>query len=1275
MAALSPVSDPEEALKFLSGFEVDTAIRGEAYVRQARVLRLEVRDPGVYYVTRVLGSSLYEVTLIHSRQSGWTGRCSCIVGERCKHVYASLRVILTRTGVTQPVPLPVVKRPATPVATPTVATLSKASQLIARHAEEALTAEKRSKPAKAAAPYRSPLVEKMAELHGRELQSDELAYAKKVGKLYQTFRYSRYLNAWECQNLGLDLGDLPAGDGAHWGDHVRDEIHFWQLLAAAARRGKSRIPEFMTAVSDIEAVEARVAVWERTSTIQRWRQKVGQLDHVTWDVGATSTNTTQEIDLRLILAPRSAVVEIREQLEGKFKALGERKLEQLAERLAEGELVLPAAAEGVWNSIRQRLLKYGSLQPLELNDGSTRRWLGSLLRPTTQADRVLSSGGVPWIREPQPLRWDLDVQPGLEAIPGDLNYRLRLLTADGAPPPQLWAILEGRPYLYLSESILFTGPPWPLDVLPLQSEHLIPGSVVESTAGVQLLHRLGVTLPTDLSNRIERIPVTVSIAAEIQPLHPHSPTEDCVITVRATSADQSLMEIWNGHTWLNAARSNPWSGSRADTTDPVTDRRTIRLLDRSIQDRVPGWMAPLDAKTDDISRQLRVRINKQFPEKFVAWLLSLPPEANVSLKGDLASLVKDPVAGSVRLEATETDVDWFDLNVILDVNDTSLSQDEIQLLLAAKGGYVRLKGKGWTRLKFNFTEEDDERLARLGLSPHELSNEPQRLHALQLADESARRFLPAAQAESIERRAAELKARVTPEIPAGVKADLRSYQRDGFHFLAYLATNRFGGILADDMGLGKTLQTLTWLVWLRAEAALADPKKPHPGPTLVVCPKSVMDNWRTETGRFAPDLRVRSWSASELTALPKRVNDADIHVLNYSQLRQIGEHLTGIHWLAVILDEGQYIKNPTSQTAQMACALKARHRLVLSGTPIENKLLDLWSLMAFAMPGVLGSRTRFNQLYDSKTDPLARRRLSARVRPFLLRRTKSQVAQELPARIEEDLYCELEGEQEILYRAELKRAQQILLNIATDKHLAEQRFHLLTSLLRLRQICCHPALLLGAESINLPALPVLPPDAEGEATPPADAPKQRGRKKQLPNPGRLVHANSAKLESLIETLETLMEEGAKVLVFSQFVALLELLQAPLKERGWKFFLLTGATENRGEMVQQFQTYSGSAIFLISLKAGGSGLNLTAASYVFLFDPWWNPAVENQAIDRTHRIGQTQRVVAYRLLMKDTIEEKIRALQKTKSSLADDVLGEEKFSQSLTLSDLRYLLAG
>jgi SNF2 family DNA or RNA helicase len=289
--------------------------------------------------------------------------------------------------------------------------------------------------------------------------------------------------------------------------------------------------------------------------------------------------------------------------------------------------------------------------------------------------------------------------------------------------------------------------------------------------------------------------------------------------------------------------------------------------------------------------------------------------------------------------------------------------------------------------------------------------------------------------------------------------------------------------------------------------------------------------------------------------------------------------------------------------------------------------------MAFAMPGVLSSRAQFAKLYDSKGDPLARRRLSARVRPFLLRRTKSQVAKDLPDRIEEDLFCEIEGEQKTLYRAELKRAQQLLLRVKTQKEMAQFQFHFLTSLLRLRQICCHPRLI----------------------TPDSAAP-------------------SAKTEALLEQLEPLMEEGQKVLVFSQFVEMLDLLRAPIKERGWPSFYLVGSTENRGELVQQFQSAAGPAIFLISLKAGGFGLNLTAASYVVLFDPWWNPAVENQAIDRTHRIGQVNKVIAYRLLIKNSIEEKIRELQKQKKALAEDILGEEKFAQSLTLRDLQFLFA-
>jgi SNF2 family DNA or RNA helicase len=286
------------------------------------------------------------------------------------------------------------------------------------------------------------------------------------------------------------------------------------------------------------------------------------------------------------------------------------------------------------------------------------------------------------------------------------------------------------------------------------------------------------------------------------------------------------------------------------------------------------------------------------------------------------------------------------------------------------------------------------------------------------------------------------------------------------------------------------------------------------------------------------------------------------------------------------------------------------------------------------MPGVLGNRAQFTKRFNAQDDPLARRRLAARVRPFLLRRTKNQVAKELPDRIEEDLLCELEGEQKTLYRAEFKRAQQLLLKVRTRQELNENRFNFLTSLLRLRQICCHPALV----------------------------------------DNTLRQADSAKLNALVDLLEPLMEEGHKVLVFSQFVTMLDLIRETVKLREWQHFYLAGDTENRGDLVKDFQKAKGSAVFLISLKAGGFGLNLTAASYVVLFDPWWNPAVESQAIDRTHRIGQTSKVIAYRLLMKSSIEEKIRKLQKTKAALAEDVLGEETFARSLTLDDLKYLFA-
>jgi SNF2 family DNA or RNA helicase len=591
-------------------------------------------------------------------------------------------------------------------------------------------------------------------------------------------------------------------------------------------------------------------------------------------------------------------------------------------------------------------------------------------------------------------------------------------------------------------------------------------------------------------------------------------------------------------------------------------------------------------------------------------------------------LLQSPIAASVRLECQEAGIDWFDLQVVLDVSQTELTKEELKLLLNARGRFVRLGDKGWRRLEYNLTEEQDAKLAKLGLATNEFSAEPQRLHALQLADNAASELLSQKQFEQIRSRVDEIKMRVTPPVPDSMRAELRSYQLEGFHFLSYLAANRFGGILADDMGLGKTVQALTWLIWLRQQNASG------PKPVLVVCPKSVVDNWQSEAERFAPGLRVQVWRGRNGDDAVKELNNFDVFVINYAQLRAMDQTLAKVPWQTVILDEGQYIKNPDSQTAQAARALKSDHRLVLSGTPIENRLLDLWSLMSFAMPGMLGNRASFAKNFGDSGDKLARSRLAARVRPFLLRRTKNQVASELPDRIEEDILCEMEGEQRTLYRAELKRAQQMLLQVKTKQELNEARFSFLTSLLRLRQICCHPGL------VN----------------------------------AKLKSAESSKLEALLDLLEPLMQEGNKVLVFSQFVTMLDIVRKAVKARGWQHFYLAGDTENRGDLVKEFQNAAGSAVFLISLKAGGFGLNLTAASYVVLFDPWWNPAVENQAIDRTHRIGQINKVIAYRLLIKDSIEGKIRALQKQKSALAHDVLGEEGFASSLSLDDLKYLFS-
>jgi hypothetical protein len=1186
--------DPRDAQAFLKRVSAEARGKGEACFRRGGVHDLVAEEPGSSYSALIKDGQTHEVTLDYSAGAGWSGQCTCQGEHGCEHQVAAMRALLAEHS-----------RAA-------VRSLSASGP-----SASAAVAASRSKPAAAES---SEIVRRLMAKRTRPLSPNECKFVAKLRSVYARCRQSGHINFWDFEEMGLPLGGLGWNALSVWPEVPPDEYVFWLYVAYAAQQHGAVIPEFMQPITDLEKVQELMARWEREREIKRWTERFSSLR---LRPAAAQPTERAPIDLRLLLDKREAVLQWLRPGNPTFETIKQGQVRQFKSDYDDGMARLTPEAELLWQFFAQRTY-LGIDSRLRYGDSESCRVLGGILRLRQLDSRVVTQDGGVLARPVGPLRWD--VTP---ATSDKDDYRLRLVRADGTAPPPMLCVIAGFPTLYLTESAVFEGPPPTEQVLDPLRETAIPARAIEQAAGVDFLRALGVAIPARLQGRVRTLPFQITVECELRPIFRDSEVEECVVTVTAEAPDGHQLS-WKGYNWLQqssgAARSNR------------QDDDAIVLYDKAALFEVPRVLEPLNLKPSSYTTGLVLRVTKRFPELFTEWLKSVPPQITVKLGGELASFTTAAVAGRVKLDVTEAEIDWFDLRVVLDVSDTTLTQEEIKLLLNAKGRYVRLEGKGWRRLQYDLNEEENERLARLGLNPNELSAEPQRLHALQLADDAARKFLPEQQVEKIQRRAGEIKARVAPDLPAGVTAQLRPYQLEGFHFLAYLSTNRFGGILADDMGLGKTLQTLAWLLWLREQhaglqTAPDTARAAAAPPSLVVCPKSVMDNWHAEAAHFTPGLRVQLWRASELVTMPDRLNEADLHVLNYSQLRLVGERLTQIRWQAVILDEGQYIKNPNSQTARMARALRSEHRLVLTGTPIENRLLDLWSLMGFAMPGVLGQRAQFARQYDTKGDPFGRRRLSARVRPFLLRRTKAQVAKDLPDRTEEDLFCEIEGEQKALYRAELKRAQQVLLAIKTQKELAGQQFHFLVSMLRLRQICCHPCLV---------------------------QPKSK--------------APSAKTEALLEQLEPLMDEGQKVLVFSQFVEMLDLLRPALEERQWPLFYLAGQTENRGQLVQEFQSAEGPAIFLISLKAGGFGLNLTAASYVVLFDPWWNPAVENQAIDRTHRIGQVNKVIAYRLLIKDSIEEKIRLLQKQKNTLAEDVLGEERFAQNLTLEDLRFLFS-
>jgi superfamily II DNA or RNA helicase len=469
------------------------------------------------------------------------------------------------------------------------------------------------------------------------------------------------------------------------------------------------------------------------------------------------------------------------------------------------------------------------------------------------------------------------------------------------------------------------------------------------------------------------------------------------------------------------------------------------------------------------------------------------------------------------------------------------------------------------------------------------------------------------------------------EQPAGFVGSLRDYQRDGLGWMHFLRRFSFGGCLADDMGVGKTAQVLALLETRRELRAAGELH----GPSLVVVPKSLVFNWKQEAACFTPGLRVL-----DHTGAARNGNDFaayDVVLTTYGTLRRDILQLKDFEFDYVVLDESQAIKNAHAQSAKAVRLLNGRHRLALSGTPVENHLGELWSLFEFLNPGMLGAASVFKLAGGAMLNPDERIRglLGQALRPFVLRRTKEQVARELPPKNEQTLYCEMETAERRRYEDLRQHYRTSLLKRIESEGLAKSKIHVLEALLRLRQAACHPGLLSAQRS--------------GET--------------------------SAKLELLLEQLAEVLEAGHKALVFSQFTSFLKIVRNRLDRAGTTYEYLDGDTRDRKARVERFQTEKDCGAFLISLKAGGLGLNLTAAEYIFILDPWWNPAVEAQAVDRAHRIGQTLPVFAYRLITRETVEEKVLELQKAKRDLAASIItADNSLIRNLQPDDLTLLLS-
>ena len=627
------------------------------------------------------------------------------------------------------------------------------------------------------------------------------------------------------------------------------------------------------------------------------------------------------------------------------------------------------------------------------------------------------------------------------------------------------------------------------------------------------------------------------------------------------------------------------------------------------------------------------------PEEAINFLLDVYPTLveNYRIYGESAltrykvRLSKPVISAEVSSDEKEK---WFSLDIDVDYDGQSVPLEKIWKAWTQGKRFVQLTDGSYASLPETWLEKLSHKLTALGLD----SDKPPKTKFSQFEApvlDSILDDLPEAVTDdfwnNLREKIHSFKEIAPIPAPEGLNATLRGYQMQGLAYLNFLREYHFGGILADEMGLGKTVQTLSFIQHMYL--------KGFKGPNLIVVPTSVLPNWEREAKKFVPGLSLLTIYGTNRESLFRDIATSNIVLTTYALLRRDLDELEKQEFNTIILDEAQNIKNPNTITARSVRKIKAEMRLCLSGTPIENNLFELWSLFEFLMPGFLGAQHAFKKgvvkpIKDGDDETLSF--LRTRVRPFILRRTKSEVAKDLPPKIENTYFCGLVDEQAELYAMLAKKLRGQILETVEKNGIAKSQMSILDALLKLRQICCHPRLLkmdLPEFSTNLP---------------------------------------SGKFDAFKDMVTDIVEEGHRVLVFSQFVQMLHIIRSWLQITGMPFCYLDGTSKDRFDQVDRFNNSTDIPIFLISLRAGGTGLNLTSADYVIHYDPWWNPAVENQATDRTHRIGQTRQVFSYKLICQNTVEEKILSLQAAKKGIADSVIPGAEAWKSISREDLEML---